>query len=332
MIKYLIIAKILLLTFKTSGQEVIADTAYFGTAPNWVKVITYRNAATTCFLPKSDSALFSTAYKLAFTRDSLASALASQTAATYGTIANLALKAPINNATFTGTFAVPAGSIANAALANSAVANLSGTNTGDNATNSQYSGLAASKLDVSGNGGSLTGLTKTQVGLGSVDNTSDANKPVSTAGQTALNLKANITSQTFVTPVLGVATGTSLALTGNLTSSGGSIGYATGNGGTVTQATSKSTGVTLNKLTGDITLNAAALAAATIVSFTLTNSTIAATDVIILQHQTTGTFGAYTLNGRTAAGSAVITIRNNTAGSLGEAIVIKYLVVKAVVN
>lgn len=37
------------------------------------------------------------------------------------------------------------GSIANSALANSAVANLSGTNTGDNATNTQYSGLAASK-------------------------------------------------------------------------------------------------------------------------------------------------------------------------------------------
>ena len=40
-------------------------------------------------------------------------------------------KAPIANATFTGTFAVAAGAIANAALANSAVANLSGTNTGD---------------------------------------------------------------------------------------------------------------------------------------------------------------------------------------------------------
>ena len=34
-------------------------------------------------------------------------------------------------------------------------------------------------------------VTKTQVGLGNVDNTSDANKPISTATQTALNLKAN---------------------------------------------------------------------------------------------------------------------------------------------
>lgn len=39
--------------------------------------------------------------------------------------------------------------------------------------------------------------TATQVGLGNVDNTSDANKPVSTAQQTALNLKANLASPTL---------------------------------------------------------------------------------------------------------------------------------------
>src|SRR5574343_392651 len=42
-----------------------------------------------------------------------------------------------------------------------------------------------------GDGSALTGLTKSQVGLGNVDNTSDANKPVSTAQQTALNAKQN---------------------------------------------------------------------------------------------------------------------------------------------
>src|SRR6186997_1338688 len=48
------------------------------------------------------------------------------------------------------------------------------------------------KLGTAGNGGSLTGLTKTQVGLANVDNTTDAGKPVSSATQTALNLKANL--------------------------------------------------------------------------------------------------------------------------------------------
>src|SRR5262249_33804889 len=61
------------------------------------------------------------------------------------------------------------------------------------------------------------------------------------------------------------------------------IGYQTGAGagGTVTQATSKSTGVTLNKITGAITMNAAALAAATSVTFTVTDSSVAATDAVV---------------------------------------------------
>lgn len=48
------------------------------------------------------------------------------------------------------------------------------------------------KLSANGDGSALTGLTKTQVGLSNVDNTSDANKPVSTATQTALNGKQDI--------------------------------------------------------------------------------------------------------------------------------------------
>jgi hypothetical protein len=45
--------------------------------------------------------------------------------------------------------------------------------------------------------GTVSGVTKSMVGLGNVDNTSDANKPVSTATQTALDLKANLASPTF---------------------------------------------------------------------------------------------------------------------------------------
>jgi hypothetical protein len=110
------------------------------------------------------------------------------------------------------------------------------------------------------------------------------------------------------------------------------MGYGAGMGGTVTQATSKSTGVTLDKLCGQITMNGAALAAATIVSFVLTDSRIAATDVLVLNHVSGGTPGSYTLNARAAAGSATINVRNNTAGSLSEAIVIGFAVVKAVTS
>ena len=54
-------------------------------------------------------------------------------------------------------------------------------------------------------------LTKSDVGLANVDNTADSAKPISTAQQTALNLKANIASPVFTGNVtgLGVATGTS---------------------------------------------------------------------------------------------------------------------------
>ncbi len=110
----------------------------------------------------------------------------------------------------------------------------------------------------------------------------------------------------------------------------GAIGYATGAGGTVTQATNKATGVTLNKVSGQITMNNAALAAATIVSFVLTDSAIAAGDVLILNHISGGTPGSYTLNAQCAGGSATINVRNNTAGSLSEAIVIAFAVIKAV--
>jgi hypothetical protein len=45
--------------------------------------------------------------------------------------------------------------------------------------------------------GTVSGITKAMVGLGNVDNTADTAKPVSTAQQTALNLKANLASPTF---------------------------------------------------------------------------------------------------------------------------------------
>ena len=139
-----------------------------------------------------------------------------------------------------------------------------------------------------------------------------------------------IAGLTLTTPNVGAATGTSLAVTGAVTSSGGGIGYATGAGGTVTQATSKSTGVTLSKLCGTITMNAAALAAQTTVAFTLTNTFIAAGDFVAVQHSSAGTLGAYNFAVTPAAGSCVISVRNIHTASLSEAIVLRFFVNKAV--
>jgi len=100
-------------------------------------------------------------------------------------------------------------------------------------------------------------------------------------------------------------------------------------GGTVTQATNKTTGVTLNTESGQITMNNAALGAAGEASFTVTNDKIAATDVVVVNHGSAGTAGSY-LVGATAiaAGSFEITVTNVSGGSLSEAIVINFVALK----
>ena len=110
------------------------------------------------------------------------------------------------------------------------------------------------------------------------------------------------------------------------------IGYAAGAQGAVTQLTSKSTGVTLNKSAGRITMNDAALAAGAAVSFVLTNSTISINDTIIVNvsSNTTGSaLGAYTTYvSYLAAGSALITLRNLTAAtSYSEAVIINFSII-----
>ena len=109
------------------------------------------------------------------------------------------------------------------------------------------------------------------------------------------------------------------------------VGYVTGAGGAVTQATDKATGVTLDKICGAITLNGAALAANAAVSFTLTNNQIAATDVVHVSIKSGATAGAYAVSvDAIAAGSCRISFRNLSAGSLSEAPVLNFAVVKAV--
>jgi hypothetical protein len=106
------------------------------------------------------------------------------------------------------------------------------------------------------------------------------------------------------------------------------IGYAAAAQGAVTQATSKSTGVTLNKSAGKITMNGAALGAGATALFTLTNSMISANDVMIVNVGSGGTSGAYwPYVANLSAGSAVIGLYNNTGGSLSEAPVINFAII-----
>jgi len=109
----------------------------------------------------------------------------------------------------------------------------------------------------------------------------------------------------------------------------GQLGYTTAGQGTVTQATSKSTAVTLNKSAGQITMNNAALAGATAVSFTLNNTFISTNDILILNVGAGATATAYTVyTSSISAGSAVITLRNLTAStSYSEAVVLNFALI-----
>lgn len=163
---------------------------------------------------------------------------------------------------------------------------------------------------------------------------SGANKYNINATGTAQSVHAGLFRFGGVTaPVATVDVTGSVAATTTILSSGATsgIGYTIGAGGTVAQATSKATGVTLNKCTGLITTASDALAANTITQFTLTNSAIAATDIVDCCRQSGGTAMAYEIEtDSVAAGSCVISIRNRTAGSLSEAIVIRFSITKGV--
>lgn len=113
--------------------------------------------------------------------------------------------------------------------------------------------------------------------------------------------------------------------------SSGQLGYTAAAQGTVTQATSKSTAVTLNKSAGQITMNNASLGATTNVTFTLNNSYISSNDILILNVSGGATSGAYNcwVSGL-SAGAATITVRNITAGALSEAVVINFALIHCI--
>jgi hypothetical protein len=140
-------------------------------------------------------------------------------------------------------------------------------------------------------------------------------------------------SPVLTTPVIGVATGTSLATTGAITSSGtAGVGYATGAGGAVTQLTSKSTNVTLNKMCGEITMNNAALASNTAVNFGMVNSTIGIHDCLLIHAINDSSGTNYQVWASNVSGGAIIGVLNRSTISLSDALVLRFAVIKAVIT
>ena len=144
-----------------------------------------------------------------------------------------------------------------------------------------------------------------------------------TAG-TALASKALVLNASKAATGIGGLTLTSPTGTG--------LGYGTGAGGAVTQATNRSTGVTLSKLTGTITGTATSLAAGAEAEFVVTNTTVAIGDVVILSIQSGPTTGTSQVSVSTvAAGSFKIKIYNHHASTADTgAPKINFAVIKAV--
>jgi len=138
------------------------------------------------------------------------------------TQAALDLKAPLANPTFTGTVAgitksmVGLGSVDNTSDASKPISSATQTaldaKLASSTAASTYAPIANPTFT-----GTVAGVTKAMVGLGNVDNTSDASKPISTATQTALDLKAPKSTPTFT----GTVTASNdLVVDGNLTVNG----------------------------------------------------------------------------------------------------------------
>lgn len=127
------------------------------------------------------------------------------------------------------------------------------------------------------------------------------------------------------------ATG-NITTTGQVVSSGGGLGYTTGAGGTVSQGTSRTTTVVLNKLCGTITMFSSAQASDAVVTFTLTNSFIASTDQLIVTHNSATDGGAWCFSTVCGAGSATISVRNTSGSSITSATPLKFTVIKQTTN
>ena len=117
-------------------------------------------------------------------------------------------------------------------------------------------------------------------------------------------------------------------VTNNTVAAAPAIGIGPAGFGTVTQLTSKTTGVTVNAKAGVVTMHNASLASGTSVNFTMTNSAISATDVVFANCGVGGTAGSYQVNILSAgAGTAIFRVSNITGGALAEALTINFVVI-----
>lgn len=204
--------------------------------------------------------------------------------------------------------------------------------------------VSAAKVDITG--GTITGITNLVATGGTISGVTF------TGSFTGLTLLESTTLATSAAAAGCNLNGSTLAADGtdtniniNITPKGtgqtlssGKMGYPTGTGGTVTQTTSRTTGVTLNKITGEIVLFAVGIAGHEADEFVLTNSTIEANDVVMLCIKNGGSLAAGTRKyyvtqvNTVAAGSCTISVGNIDNGAItSESPTLQFVVLKGAV-
>jgi hypothetical protein len=153
-----------------------------------------------------------------------------------------------------------------------------------NAGTISVSVISATKIAIGSNAGSTgQGTNAVAIGAFAGQTNQSSNTIILNASGSAVNGILNQTSSFYVNPIRSNISSAFVyynSTTYEVTYST-SLGYITGAGGTITQTGSRTSGVTIGKLTGQITLVAAA-GSTTPTTFTVTNSTVSATDTIIL--------------------------------------------------
>jgi len=204
--------------------------------------------------------------------------------------------------------------------------------------------VTASKVAITG--GTITGITNLVATGGTISGVTF------TGSFTGLTLIESTTLATSAAAAGCNLSGSTLAADGtdtniniNITPKGtgqtlssGKMGYPAGTGGTVTQATSRTTGITLNKITGEIVLFAAGIAGHDADEFVLTNSTIEADDVIMLCIKNGGSLAAGTRKyyvtqvNTVSAGACTISVGNISTGAItSESPTLQFVVLKGAV-
>jgi len=187
------------------------------------------------------------------------------------------------------------------------------------------------------NGGD--GLEIENTGIVADGTSTDIDIDITPKGTGEVNIpKVDIDGGAIDGTVIGGATPAAGTFTDSLATD--SVGFATGAGGTVTQITSRTTGVTLNASCGEITLVAGSLSGHEADEFTLTNSEIAASDVVIVNIKSgaaAATRKYYTVAVTSvSAGACTISIGNNDNGALPatgtDTLVLSFAVIKGVTS